>query len=81
MPESEGSTREGPTRRRCTAMHSTHSRHGGLIRPTNDTNTSKCPYMCVCYSPRRPAIRDGMGTYGGSERCKMHDAPLSGVVG
>jgi len=81
MPESEGLTGEMPVRRRCTAMHLTGSRRRGLIRASDGTDTSKGTYIEDCHHPCRRAIRPGIGAYGGSERCTVHNAPLSEVVG
>jgi len=80
MPESEGLTGEMPVRRGYTAMHPTDSRGGGLIPGSDGTDTSKCPYIGECNHPCSRAIRPGIGAYGGSERCTVHNAPLSEVV-
>jgi len=81
MPESEGLTGEMPVRRGYTPMHLAGSRRRGLISASDGTDTSKCPYMGDCHYACRRAIRPGIGAYNGSERCKMHGAPFSEVVG
>jgi len=77
----KGLTGEIPVRRRYTAMHPTRSRRRGLISESDGTHTSKCPYIGDCNHPRRRAIRAGIGAYGGSEWCKVQDAPLLEVDG
>jgi len=80
MPESEGLTGEMLSPCRCTAMHSTGPRRGGLIPESDGTDTSKCPYMGVCNQPRCRAIMADRGVNSGSERCTftrctlMHDS-------
>jgi len=81
MTDPKGLTGEMPARRGYTAMHLTGSRRRGLISASDGTDTSKCPYIGDCHYARRRAIRPGIGAYNGSERCTVHNAPLSEVVG
>jgi hypothetical protein len=81
MRDPQGLTGEMPTRRGYTVMHPTGSRRRGLINESDSTHTSKCPYIGDCNHPRRRAIRAGIGAYDGSERCRLHLAPFSEVVG
>ncbi len=81
MRDPWGPTGEMPAPRRYTAMHSTASRRRGLIPDSDGTHTSKCPYIDAYNHRRSRAIRTGIRAYGGSERCKVQDAPLLEVDG
>jgi hypothetical protein len=81
MTDPESVSAGMPTRRSCTAMQPTRSRRRAFIPAHDSTQTSKPHYTCECYTRRRTAIRGDIGAYGGSERCTVHDAPLSEVVG
>jgi hypothetical protein len=74
MPNPEGLPGEMPAPRRCTTMHLTGSRRGGLIPESDGTDTSKYPYMGACNQPRCRVIRGDIGANTGFERCIVHDA-------
>jgi hypothetical protein len=80
MTDPKGLTGEMPVRRGYTVMHPTGSRRRGLISESDGTHTSKGTYIGDCNHPRCRAIRAGIGAYGGSERCRLHLAPLLEVV-
>jgi len=76
MPNPRGQPGAMPASRLCTGMHSVGSRRRGLISASDGTQTSKCPYTCVCNQARCMGIRGHIGAYIGTERCILQDAPL-----
>jgi hypothetical protein len=76
MPNLRGLPGEMPAPQPCTTMHSTDSRRRGLINESNCTQTSKCPYTCVCNPGQTHRRRRDLAHIGGHNGCRLQDALL-----
>ena len=76
MPNPWGLPGEMPVSRLCTAMHPVGSRRRGLISASDCTQTSKCPYTCICNPGQIHRRRRDSAHIGGYSGCRLQDALL-----